>query len=164
MVGRLQDSLEEMGTWSQSFRKKCNRIVRSSGSKSMSSSKSLPVPNWIGWHRSWLCDWNRYFGLKLGVAHIRTTVNGRHGSTRVFSVFFQVPVNQVLRFQHDDDGIFGICVKHVMGLDVGCGQNRVRDKVAYLWETVAVNGRFVPFFCIFVSLWFLCVLGCYTAR
>lgn len=31
------------GSRSQSLRKKCNRIVRSSGSKSMSSSKSLLI-------------------------------------------------------------------------------------------------------------------------
>lgn len=47
---RVRAPVEGVGSRSQSLRKKCNRIVRSSGSKSMSSSKSLLVEFvFVGW-------------------------------------------------------------------------------------------------------------------
>lgn len=46
----VQAPVGKVASRSQSLRKKCNRIVRSSGSKSMSSSKSLLVEFvFVGW-------------------------------------------------------------------------------------------------------------------
>lgn len=89
------------GSRYQSLRKKCNRIVRSSGSKSMSSSKSLLISDQL------------VFGMIIGMigfdththvygththTHTHTRTRTGNGSRRVVPILVQVCVRFFMSF------------------------------------------------------------------
>lgn len=106
------------GSRYQSLRKKCNRIVRSSGSKSMSSSKSLLIGDhfglgmmigMIGFDNCMPCS-------NIHIIHTHAHTRTENGSRRVVPI-----LKDAFSFQC----VCGFCFSVF-------GQNRVRDKIAYL--------------------------------
>lgn len=104
------------GSRYQSLRKKCNRIVRSSGSKSMSSSKSLLISDQL------------VFGMIIGMIGFDT-------HTSVWDTFahthtYAYAHGKWFTTDYSDFGSSVCAVFHEFSFFFG--QNRVRDKIAYL--------------------------------
>lgn len=125
------------GSRYQSLRKKCNRIVRSSGSKSMSSSKSLLISDQ-------LVFWDDYWDDRF-----------RHTYTRVWDTYAHTHTYAYAHGKWFTTGCsdFGSSVCAVFHDFHFFGQNRVRDKIAYLRPWFG-NGNGVYHFVLVVVVFF----------
>lgn len=123
------------GSRYQSLRKKCNRIVRSSGSKSMSSSKSLLIGDHFG------------LGMMIGMIGFDKCMpcsNIHIIHTRAHTYARKMVHGGLFRFWRTRFR-FSVCAVYFSVF----GQNRVRDKIAYLRPWFVNGNGWIPFVVLF---------------